>query len=362
MFVLATTGPERVLPTIRSRTQHFEFTLYTVDELAGHLADVCAREGVDADPAALDVIARAAAGSMRDALSLARAGDRARHARARARSPRCSAAPASSSACACSTRSRTRTCPVSSSGLGELLDAGHDPRRITEDLLGDRRATRSCSPSAKGRVRVDAPDDQVARLAELGEQVGQAMLVRVLETFGQAVVDMRGTDAADPRLVLEIALVRLARREAGPPLQVLLERVERLERASAGGTLGATRDGGPRAHTIGGARGDARGFDSVRSCTREPAAPAAAPGRSGKPSLGAIRAGRDAPDATEPPAARASARPGPTRAARADLLRRPTSWSSSTTSSSRGRRSCPSCRRRPRPRSATRSRSRSPTA
>jgi DNA polymerase-3 subunit gamma/tau len=58
--------------------------------------------------------------------------------------------------------------------------------------------------------------------------------VRTLETLGQAVVDMRGTDAADPRLVLEIALVRLARRDAGPPLQALAERVDRLEKQVGG--------------------------------------------------------------------------------------------------------------------------------
>jgi DNA polymerase-3 subunit gamma/tau len=50
VFVLATTGPERVLPTIRSRTQHFEFTLYRLDELAGHLADVCRAEEIPAEP------------------------------------------------------------------------------------------------------------------------------------------------------------------------------------------------------------------------------------------------------------------------------------------------------------------------
>jgi DNA polymerase III subunit gamma/tau len=70
VFVLATTDPLKVAPTIRSRTQHYEFTLYTIDELAAHLADVCAKEGVDADPEALAVIARAGAGSMRDSLSL----------------------------------------------------------------------------------------------------------------------------------------------------------------------------------------------------------------------------------------------------------------------------------------------------
>ena len=70
VFVLATTDPLKVAPTIRSRTQHYEFTLYTLDEIVGHLADVCAKEGIDADREALAVIARAGAGSMRDSLSL----------------------------------------------------------------------------------------------------------------------------------------------------------------------------------------------------------------------------------------------------------------------------------------------------
>src|SRR5204863_327079 len=84
-----------------------------------------------------------------------------------------------------------------------------------------------------GRVRVDAPEEDQVALGTLGEQLGAPMLVRILETLGQAVVDMRGTDAADPRLVLEIALVRLARREAGTPLQALAERIDRLERGVA---------------------------------------------------------------------------------------------------------------------------------
>src|ERR1700741_5589636 len=61
-FVLATTDPQKVLPTIRSRTQHFEFTLLSHDQLVGHLRDVLAREGVEADEETLDLIARRAAG------------------------------------------------------------------------------------------------------------------------------------------------------------------------------------------------------------------------------------------------------------------------------------------------------------
>src|SRR5437899_6669038 len=69
VFVLATTDPQKVLPTIRSRTQHFEFTLLTHEELTGHLADILAREGIAADADAIDLIARRAGGSARDALS-----------------------------------------------------------------------------------------------------------------------------------------------------------------------------------------------------------------------------------------------------------------------------------------------------
>jgi DNA polymerase-3 subunit gamma/tau len=118
--------------------------------------------------------------------------------------------------------------------VGELLDAGFDSRRITEDLLATARDGFLLT-SAKGRVRVDAPEDDVVRLSALGEQTGPALLVRTLETLGQAIVDMRGTDAADPRLVLEIALVRLARRDAGPPLQALADRLDRVERQLAAG-------------------------------------------------------------------------------------------------------------------------------
>jgi hypothetical protein len=125
--------------------------------------------------------------------------------------------------------------------LGEQLDIGHEPRRLTEDLLATVRDAFLLT-SARGRVRVDAPEDAREALGALGDQIGAPMLVRMLETLGQAVVDMRGTDAADPRLVLEIALVRLARREAGTPLQALSERVDRLER---GAPLPARADDAP---------------------------------------------------------------------------------------------------------------------
>jgi DNA polymerase-3 subunit gamma/tau len=98
----------------------------------------------------------------------------------------------------------------------------------------------------------------------------------MLETLGQAVVDMRGTDAADPRLVVEIALVRLARREAGTPLQALAERIDRLERAAvASPTAGAPTAPGPSERPSG---RSGRSFAELRRDRQSgSAAPAAAP-------------------------------------------------------------------------------------
>ena len=294
VFVLATTDPLKVAPTIRSRTQHYEFTLYTVDELQGHLANVCAQEGVEASPEALAIVARAGAGSMRDSLSLLdqaiahgaidveQVGAIFGGTEFERRVEILGAVADEDVAGALVT-------------LGDLLTAGHEPRRLTEDLLATTRDT-FLIVSARGRVKVEAPEDEVARLAELGEKVGQALLVRTLETLGQAVVDMRGTDAADPRLVLEIALVRLARRDAGPPLQALAERVERLERGL-----------GPVAAPAAPAPAPAPAAAPARPPARPPApAPAPAPARRAQPIADA-----PTPSSSHAPAADGPAVPRP---------------------------------------------------
>jgi DNA polymerase-3 subunit gamma/tau len=240
VFVLATTNPEKVLPTIRSRTQHLEFTLFSAEELETLLADVLVQEGVEADPEALAVIARAAGGSARDALSLL---DQAlAHGTERldagAVSDLFGGTPFELRAAVLDAVAAEDPAGVLVA-VGALLDAGHEPRRIAEDVLRSVRDAFLLNASG-GQVRVDAPDDEQRRLDELGQTLGNTTLVRVLETLGQAVVDMRGTDAADPRLVLEIALVRLTRREVGPPIQTVMERIEKLEKTVAG-----QRDAGP---------------------------------------------------------------------------------------------------------------------
>jgi DNA polymerase-3 subunit gamma/tau len=305
VFVLATTDPLKVAPTIRSRTQHYEFTLYTIDEIAAHLADVCAKEGVEADPEALAVIARAAAGSMRDSLSLL---DQAiAHGAVDLEQVEALFGGTTFDGRLAILRAvADEDVAGALVAFGEQLDAGQEPRRLVEDLLATVRDAFLLT-SARGRVRVDVPDDARDALAALGDQVGAPMLVRMLETLGQAVVDMRGTDAADPRLVVEIALVRLARREAGTPLQALAERVDRLERGA-----GASAPASAPAPAPAPARRDAAPTGPADTST------AARPARSGRSfaELRRAREGAPSPAAEDPPAppAVAPADPGPVAA------------------------------------------------
>jgi DNA polymerase III subunit gamma/tau len=299
VFVLATTNPEKVLPTIRSRTQHLEFTLFSAEELEALLADVLGQEGIEADPEALAVIARAGAGSARDALSLldqalAHGTDRLD---AGAVSDLFGGTPFELRAAVLDAVAAEDPAGVLVA-VGALLDAGHEPRRIAEDVLRSVRDAFLLNASG-GQVRVDAPEDEQRRLDELGHTLGNTTLVRVLETLGQAVVDMRGTDAADPRLVLEIALVRLTRREIGPPLQTVMERIEKLEQTVAG-----QRDAGPGRRQEPSAPQEARAPGvTVGALRKRRPEPAPAPDA---PPEAASEAAAEAPDPAPAEAERAS--------------------------------------------------------
>ena len=214
VFVLATTDPQKVLPTIRSRTQHFEFTLLSHEDLVGHLADVLAREGVDTDKETLDLIARRAGGSARDALSLLDQalavgngrldGDQVHAA--------LGGVPFEQRVAVLDAAAGEDVAGVLV-GVHDMMVAGHDARRVADDLLRTLRDAFLCA-NAGGRVPYDGPAAEAEQLAELAIRIGNVALVRGIEVLGQAIVDIRGQAIADPRLVLEVAVVRLARREA----------------------------------------------------------------------------------------------------------------------------------------------------
>lgn len=246
VFVLATTDPQKVLPTLRSRTQHFEFTLLSHGQLANHLADILGREGIETDLEALDLIARRASGSARDALSLLDqalavgegAIDAVQVQSAFGGAP-------FEQRLALLEAAATEDVAGALVGVHDLVASGHDVRRVADDLLRTLRDA-FLQANASGRVPYDGAPEDTERLAALAKEMGNAAVVRAIEIMGDAIIDIRGQAVADPRLVLEVAVVRIARREARTREETLLERVEQLERRLAdGATAPAPRSGAP---------------------------------------------------------------------------------------------------------------------
>ena len=165
VFVFATTEPEKVLPTIRSRTHHYPFRLVPPTTLRGLLEKTCAAEGVTVEPTVFPLVVRAGGGSVRDSLSildqlLAGAG---RRASPTGRPSACSASPTTR----CSTRRSTRwprtTRPAVFRAVDRVVEAGHDPRRFATDLLDRLRdlIVLDAVPDAGGNGLLDCPPDRL---------------------------------------------------------------------------------------------------------------------------------------------------------------------------------------------------------
>ncbi len=223
VFVLATTDPQKVLPTIRSRTQHFEFRLLPAALLRDLLVRVRADAGVDVADGDLEAAIRRARGSARDALSaldqVAAGGiledDLAQIA-------------------AIVDALSERDVQAALGGLAKSLDAGKDPQRVAVELVDELRQCFLVT-LAPELASLDGEDRE--RALELARRAGLASLVRAIEGIGRALVEMR--DAPDPRVNLEVALVRIVHPEADNSLGAVLERLERLERALATGNYGS---------------------------------------------------------------------------------------------------------------------------
>jgi DNA polymerase III subunit gamma/tau len=301
IFVLATTDPQMVLATIRSRTQHFEFSLLPADRLAAHLADIAGREGVEADPEALATIARRAGGSARDALSLL---DQAlAYGEGQLRLEQIAAlfgGTATSARAGIVEALATGDVPALLERLDALLGAGVDARTLADDLLRHLREV-FLVLSSPGRVRLETPEEERAELAAQGEALGPAAIVRALETLGEAAIEIRR--APDPRLVLEVTLVRLARRDVSS-LEALAERIARLERAldDLRGPLasGARAPAEPSAETRTAERAGPQA--ALGALRKRSSAPAESPARPAAPAAPSAPSAPSAPEAAPEPA------------------------------------------------------------
>jgi DNA polymerase-3 subunit gamma/tau len=290
IFVLATTEPQKVLPTIRSRTQHFEFRLLPLDLLTQHLKWVAADAGLDVPAEVIDLVARRGKGSVRDALSVldqvAAAGGIDHHAP--------SVGAFVEALC-------ERDAGAALAAVAERCGAGHDPRQIATDVLERLRQTLLVSVS---RALVGLPDEELDAVEAEAHRLGRPATVRAMEVLGETLVDMR--EAPDPRILLEVALVRLCRPELDSSPAALLERIERLERALAGRPPAPAA---PSAPAPAPAAAPPVAAPPPAAAAPPPPAPAAASGAAGaRLALGGVRSAAK-PLSGPPPAAAASAPP-----------------------------------------------------
>jgi DNA polymerase-3 subunit gamma/tau len=293
-FIFATTEPDKVLTTIKSRTFHYRFRLIPPQTMREHLAQLAANEGIKIDPSVLPLIVRAGAGSARDAQSILdqlAAGsddDGISYDRALSLLGYTDAA------------LQDEVVDAFAAGDGaavfravdRVIEAGLEPRRFVQDLLERFRdlLVLDAVPDAADNGLLDAPADQLDRMRNQAERYGRPSLSRAADVLATALVDMRGTTS--PRLVLELACARILLPGAANDASALLARLDRLERRlSATGVV----DTAPPSAASPAAAGTATATAPAPKVKR--AAPA-----SDKHDSGAASAERDVADVAEPEA------------------------------------------------------------
>ena len=231
IFVFATTEPEKVLATIRSRTHHYPFRLLPPRTMRGLIERICAQEDVVVDDAVYPLVIRAGGGSPRDTLSvldqlLAGAdGNRVNYQRALGLLGATDVALIDEAVDALAAGDAA----AMFGAVESVIDAGHDPRRFATDLLERFRdlLVLQAVPDATTRGVVDAPEDVLDRMREQAARIGPATLTRYAEVVHAGLTEMRGATA--PRLLLEVICARLLLPSASDAESALLQRVERIE-------------------------------------------------------------------------------------------------------------------------------------
>jgi DNA polymerase III subunit gamma/tau len=234
-FIFATTEPDKVLATIKSRTFHYRFRLIPPQVMRDHLAGLCDREGITIESAALPLIVRAGGGSARDAQSIldqlaAGAGaEGISYERALSLLGYTDAALLDEVVDAFADGDGAAVFGA----VDRVVEAGLEPRRFAQDLLERFRdlLVLDAVPDAVDNGLLDAPTDALERMRRQAERYGRASLSRAADVMAAALVDMRGTTS--PRLVLELACARILLPGAAADTAAVLSRLDRLERRLA---------------------------------------------------------------------------------------------------------------------------------
>ncbi len=235
-FIFATTEPEKVIPTIRSRTHHYPFRLVPPSVLRELMQDILRSEGVAVDEAVLPLVVRAGAGSVRDSLSildqLLAGSDESglSYERAVALLGFTDASLLDEIADAFAAADGAATFRV----VNRVIEGGHEPRRFAADLLDRFRdlIVLAAVPDAAEIGLLDLPPDRAELMAAQAGRFGQAGLTRAAEIISTGLDQMRG--ATSPRLLLELMCAQVLLPAAATDEKSLLARLERLESAGRG--------------------------------------------------------------------------------------------------------------------------------
>jgi DNA polymerase-3 subunit gamma/tau len=237
-FIFATTEPDKVIGTIRSRTHHYPFRLVPPKVLAEYLAELCAAEGVAIEQAALPLVVRAGAGSVRDSLSvldqlIGGAGpDGVTYALAVALlgfTP-------DSLLDAIVDGFAAQDAGAVFGVIDKVIETGQDPKRFAEDLLRRLRdlVIVAAVPTAVSSGLIEVAEDQGERLQAQASTLGPAELTRAADTVAAGLLDMRGATA--PRLQLELICAKVLLPGADDSTQGVHARLDRVERRMTLGT------------------------------------------------------------------------------------------------------------------------------
>jgi DNA polymerase-3 subunit gamma/tau len=236
IFIFATTEPEKLISTIRSRTHHYPFRLVPPGILVAHLEKICNSEGVKVAKGVLPLVVRASGGSVRDALSilgqlLAGAGsDGVSYEIAIQLLGFTDGALLDDAIDALAARDGASLFKT----VDRVIESGHDPRRFTSDFLErlrDLMIVDALQQTNANSILRDLPEDQIERMRTQANQIGSANLSRAADIAAEGLTQMRGATA--PRLILELICGRILLPGGDTSERGLLSRIERLERADS---------------------------------------------------------------------------------------------------------------------------------
>ncbi|WP_344581045.1 DNA polymerase III subunit gamma and tau [Streptomyces lunalinharesii] len=245
-FIFATTEPEKVIGTIRSRTHHYPFRLVPPGTLREYLAEVCGREESPVEDGVLPLVVRAGAGSVRDSMSvmdqlLAGAGaDGVTYAMATSLLGYTDGSLLDSVVEAFAAGDGAAAFEV----VDRVIEGGNDPRRFVADLLERLRdlVILAAVPDAGEKGLIDAPADVVERMTAQASVFGAAELSRAADLVNAGLTEMRG--ATSPRLQLELICARVLLPAAYDDERSVQARLDRLERGIGAGAAAAALGGG----------------------------------------------------------------------------------------------------------------------